>query len=404
MIIAIILFVFFAFLAYKTGSKNNTFLFYLLVVYSITFGFSFILSLIDVNQNVIIIPTLYLLLILFLWFIPFLSLGRDSINKLSFSKLLLKSLSITYGIILIPAFIIFTYYSAVLFMTRDISMFRVMSIVTGEYSLLPSNTIITILSHFSATYFIPLLLLFISLKENLPKKYLYVNLISSLSFPMLILSYAGRDGVMYWIIDIVFFYLLFKNLIHNDALKKLKKILFFGSAMLILPILIITFSRFVLTGMYGNQFQSIASYMGQQLGNFNESYFLDQPMKTTLFPGISKLIGLEQNKSDSYWILYDKGLESEYNVFGYFVKSLIWQLGKSGAIFFSLLFFLIVNTIKIIYNRNYNFLAFLLLLLLYHYPLMGVFYYRQGVGNMDLSYLISFILVYVVYIVLKIRK
>lgn len=404
MIITIILFVLFALFAKKKGSENNTFLFYLLVIYSITFISSLIVSLSGENQNVKIIPTLYLLVILILWFIPFSSLGSDSINKLSISNHFIKSLSIIYGVFLIPAFLIFSYYAALLFMTRDISTYRLMAQQTSEFSLLPSNIVITVMSHLSATFFIPLLLFFISLKENLPRKYLYINLIASLSFPMLVLAFAGRDGVMYWIIDIIFFYLLFKNSIHTDARKKLKRIIFFGSATLLLPIFLITFYRFVFTGLSENQFQAILYYMGQQLGNFNDAYNLNETMNTKLFPGISKLFGLEQTELETYWILYYNNLESEYRVFGYFVKSLIWRLGKSGAILYSILFFLVVSITKIIFNRNKSILPFTLLLMFYHYPLMGVFYYRQNVGNMDLSYLISFLLIYIVCTTTKIKR
>ena len=86
-------------------------------------------------------------------------------------------------------------------------------------------------------------------------------LISSVSEPLHILSYVGRDGVVFWLFSFIFLFLLFRPFMQKDMSKRILKYFGIGAAILMLPFLAISVSRFDSTdaGTGG----AMISYMGQ---------------------------------------------------------------------------------------------------------------------------------------------
>jgi len=70
-------------------------------------------------------------------------------------------------------------------------------------------------------------------KRNVYKAYLM--LISSLSFVVYVLAYAGRDGVVFWLMSYVFCFLLFRKFLIKSDLKKMKRVSAFVFAIIMIP-------------------------------------------------------------------------------------------------------------------------------------------------------------------------
>jgi hypothetical protein len=136
---------------------------------------------------------------------------------------------------------------------------------------------------------------------------------------------------------------------------------------------------------------SIIDYLGQQPKNFTESFNSDVRTTGSIFDGTISILGkrLGYIKKDDFELkLFQAGLMSQYNVFGYFVKELIFNYGKSLTIIISVIFSLLIYRQRhIFFTRRWNF-DLIILIMIYQIPLNGMFYYRQSVGNQDFSYLI----------------
>lgn len=373
---------------YKRGSIITSFLF---LIYALSFVATLILIVIyDEHVFIELNAIIYLLIFLTITFLSFQKVKRSDFINRKINTKLRKYICYFYSIALIPANIIFIYFIIKLFTTHDIATYRYQN-EAGATSLLPRNIFITYVSHLSATFFIPLYFFFYELVHRGRQSYVMLNLFSSFSFILLVLNFAGRDGVMYWVIDFLLLYIIFKKNIPTDKRKAIKKYGILFITLALTPIIYITTKRFSLENEnIIESFKPIISYLGQELGNFCESFKLEKIYDSSLFPGITKLLGVDQITTiDRYWDLRQQGLESQYNVFGFYVKDIIWSYGKTGGIMFTIIFSITSYCVSTFVKKNNRIISFIFLLILLHYPLMGVFYYRQNVGNMDLSYTIA---------------
>jgi hypothetical protein len=148
---------------------------------------------------------------------------------------------------------------------------------------------------------------------------------------------------------------------------------------------------------------SIINYLGQQPRNFTESFNSDVRVNGSLLDGTYRILGKKFGhiwEDDHELRLFQAGLMSQYNVFGYFVKELIFDYGKSLTIVISGIFsFLIYIVRHKLFTRRWNF-DLIIIIMIYQIPLNGIFYYRQMVGNQDFSYL----LLVIIYIFLSLFR
>ncbi|GAB1418906.1 hypothetical protein MASR2M12_16710 [Bacteroidales bacterium] len=131
--------------------------------------------------------------------------------------------------------------------------------------------------------------------------------------------------------------------------------------------------------------------MGQQSANFSRAFEANFPTYNALFPSLGKLFGYKENV-DIKNVLYIQGLVDQYNVFGFFVKALVWGYGKVGTLFISIAFLLLVKFKIRAFIKDYNIYDFSIIFLIFQVPFFGVFYYRQGVGGMEVSYIAAILL------------
>ena len=169
-------------------------------------------------------------------------------------------------------------------LTGDIASKREMvvygsTVVVHGYTFADFGIINSICSLMSNLFIIAQVCSFINLipingKRNVCKAYLM--LISSLSFVVYIFAYAGRDGVVYWLMSYVFCFLLFRNFLFKSDLKRIKRVFALVFAAIMIPFLMISKSRF--SEMEGGTVLWFINYAGMQLRNFNNHYQIEFPL------------------------------------------------------------------------------------------------------------------------------
>lgn len=383
----ITLFVFFVFLFMAYIERKSIFSSFLFFIFSLSFLATFLLSLYETTY-IETSAVLYLLFFFIPFFICFNRLKMSSRKTLCLSKEI-KIFANIFMVFSIPAVPFYGYYTIQTLLFTDLSNVR----NTGEF-LLPSNFLNTIFSFFSSLYFVPLLLYFYFLKEDLMSNKRILLIISSLSFPLLTLCYAGRDGVLFWGMNFVVFYLFFKDSIENKIeLRKIVKIVVIVILLFLLLFLLISSARF--SDSDEGTFYSIVSYIGQQTSNFSQRFNNDFfEGKGSLFPGLKSILGISQQTNEDRFYEYRLyGLEEQYNVFAFFASTIVNGYGKLAAFLIAILFFLIVRHYILLYQKNGSVLDLLLVVMFFQIPMNGVFYYRQGIANEDVTYLILWIMI-----------
>lgn len=386
-VIIILCFSFFFFLSKQKGNKLISYLYF---IYTTSFISSLILFYVfnqKCDKDFSVIAMFYLMIILLLWFYPFGKINNNIISNVWYDKNKFKNLSWISILILCPATFFFAMYFYILFSEANIAVVR----LSGEnISLLPNTVYNTFISVFSGLYIIPLILFFVSVRDKCSKLLSILLLIASFSFPLLTLCFAGRDGIVYWLMNFLILYFIFKNALSRVIIKRIKGVLSIFFALIVGVLLFISINRFG-GNLDKNLFISMLDYFGQQIGNFSDAFFIDMDYSLSLFDGFKKLLGIESS-FDKASKLSAQNAYSEYNVFGTFAKTLIWGYGKFGSILISILFMVLVTKIRKVFIKNNNLLYFIIIYIIYQIPMNGVFYYRQGVGSMDVIY-ISIIIV-----------
>ena len=359
--IAVIFSFFFLILILKNkNKKENIFSKYLLFIYLI----SFICN-------------------LFFYINPFKNIKQSDVSTWQDTRYI-KFVGTIFNVILVPAFFYFTYYGLQTLLNADLSIVR----QDTDYVAFKVTFFTPVFTNFATLFFFPLFMYFYSYVNKSLKRQRKYYLISSLSYTALTLCFAGRDGIVYWILNFLVCYLFFKDYIDNKSRRILKRCFIVFAALFGSIFISISFARFIISGYSENLIEPLISYMGQQLGNFSDAFNF-RLSKGTLIPGLRyKLFGLEI--PDTKYEILSSPYSEEFNVFGYFLKSFIWICGYIGTILLGLLFYIVSKKMKI--NTNKSIYSFLILLALYQIPLQGVFYYRLGVGGGDLSYLVFVIM------------
>lgn len=230
-------------------------------------------------------------------------------------------------------------------------------------------------------------------KRNVYKAYLM--LLSSLSFVVYILTYAGRDGVVYWLMSYVFCFLLFRNFLVVSDLKRIMRVSALVIATIMIPFLMISMSRF--SEMDEGTVWWIINYAGQQLQNFNDHYQIEAPLlygKHTLpiiydflnFAGFDISSKLDMDIFHSYFL--NEGVVPW--VFTTFIGNFIYDFGKIGALLFLGIMSFVTRKLlkKVTRTGVLEFSNLLIFILLYQSVYWGVFYFRLYVANYYILFLL----------------
>ena len=219
-------------------------------------------------------------------------------------------------------------------------------------------------------------------------------LFSTLSYTLLTLCYSGRDGVLYWAMNMVVLILLF----FKDSTKKAKRIVLQYFIIVMIPATMVFLN--ISEARFGERERgvgySLISYMGQQTRHFsvafeNEFFY----GKGSLFPGWYEVLSLDR-ESNELKDFADAGFINEYNVFAFFVKPIVCGYGKFMALLIAVIFAVITSIYMKLFIKHKHLIYFVIVLTLFQIPMNGVFYYRQGIGKGDVIFTV-FLVSLIVY-------
>ena len=318
----------------------------------------------------------YLLTILLIFIYAF--KGQIQISKITITKQF-KYIAIGFTVILIPATFFYGYYASLTLLYVDLSSSRYNSI-----NLIPPNIFNTIFAFFSTLYFVPMFLYFLFYSAHRHKLLRIIMFVSTLSYPLLTICYSGRDGVLYWIMNMVTYFFLFRKYMHHKDFNKIRRYFFVVFCVFVTIFIIISIARF--SHKEGGTLYALIGYLGQQTKHFSvafENVFFEG--KGTLFPGWHKLLGIDVSENDIMDYV-NQGLLEEYHTFSFFVKPIVNGYGKISALFIATIFAIIVQYFIKNYAQNKNYIDLMIVITLFQIPMNGLFYYRQGIGNGDVIY------------------
>lgn len=250
----------------------------------------------------------------------------------------------------------------------------------------------TIASVGASMYVFALLLFFVYYISGASRIRTTLLLISSVSEPLHVLSYVGRDGIVFWLFSFLFLFLLFRPYLDSSKQKQLLKSFSIGAGILLIPFMAISISRFGTSDTGTNA--SLITYMGQ--GFVNGPLFFDIPQKPFshygCFPLFYEITGIKQT------VGYQMGggmmVEGEWRswAFGTFVSSFYLYMGALGMILLCMAMYL---CFRLIMSSNKDMLYFdklFVYLLYFQIYSQGVFYFRQSNRGGNLFIVICFLL------------
>ena len=333
------------------------------------------------------LPMIWFLFTLLLFLLPFRTFNENRIKMIVIpNKNTLDACSTT--VIILSFFAIFFFGSAVfrIFMMGDLSYLRNSRYMGGE-ELVEEGLTNTIASVSASLYVFALLFFFIYSCMNGNKRRRILLLIASISEPLHVMAYVGRDGVVFWLFSFVFLYLLFRPYMPSMSTKPIKKTFIIAAVALLTPFLAITMSRFD-TSNIGAQ-GSLISYLGQGFVN-GPLYFSieDKPIHLWgSFPLVRQIFGLREPISLG---LVEFG---EWKSWGFstFLSSFVSNFGIWGMYLMALLSFAFFY-ILVWHKKNFLNISNIIIYILYFQIFsQGVFYFRQYTRGGNLFILLCFV-------------
>ena len=196
--------------------------------------------------------------------------------------------------------------------------------------------------------------------------------IGSTSNIFLVLTFVGRDGVVFWIFCFMYMYLFFAEYFNQRQKTRIRRFFVIGALAAFFPFMLISSSRF--SGKTGGTISGILSYMGQMLPNYCLYFAVRRKHYNygTSFPLFWEAIGKKPPES-ARWI--DGGTES--NVFGTFIKGFNINFGLAGTILVGIiaaLFFVFIFKKR---KNSIYYYHYFIYVLYYQVLSQGVFYFRQ---------------------------
>ncbi len=373
---------------------------FLLALYFSTFVFSFLLIMMGFESpfEMSAYSMTVLAIMLLVYFYPVVSFGRR--QELTWYPADDQSLLVILGWLLVIGglFSIAYFFNASLAMlSGGIKESRDM-IASGAGSRDVGGTAIGFIATGFSTFFgLNQLLAFFLMKrarngETPERRVLFwMLIISSFSYPFLVFTFAGRDGVVYWVFSILFISLLYARITGENLLSRYKLSVCIAIIALTVPFAIITISRFGEEALY-----SIVSYLGQMPHYFNEEVLINRPLMggARNFPVFFKFFS-ETEVDTREWFFYYEQAGTVGWVFPYFFGSLIKDFGVWLTVALILTFSVLGYTVFCRVKSGSE-VFFDQLFFLYFYcqiGFMGVFYFRHYSFN---NYIIASFLLYVI--------
>ncbi|MFA0254815.1 hypothetical protein AB4481_09930 [Vibrio breoganii] len=319
-------------------------------------------------------------ILLFLLLLPFLVIN---LNRVDFIRLpsenvmnMVVYISITLSFISI---IYFSYISVLVLTSQNLLNFRHELVSNGHPFIIPG--LVNTISGVAATFYtVPVFLFYLLLGAVSKRNILLLLFISTFSYPLFVLSYFGRDGVVFWCLSHISAYLIFKKTYPPSLRSKIKIVLYLFFLILSVFFLFISFVRF--DGVNGT-FLSIISYLGQAPINFIDIASFDFTI-TYGSRGFNMIYSLFSEHDYSNQFIYQLGAYIEKSwVFGTILKNLLIDFGFLG----SFLLLLVIAVIFIfVFLSNVMIMKLSNLFLIFAYSqiiIQGMFYFRQynDVGN-----------------------
>ena len=157
--------------------------------------------------------------------------------------------------------------------SADIADYRNMVASGEEYS--GGGIFNTIASVSSSLYVFALLLFFVYVAIEGMRTRAVLLFISSFSEMFHVFTFAGRDGVVFWLFSFVFLWGIFNTYLQHEVNSKLKRTLIIAGLLMAVPFMIISTSRFG-DSSNGTAY-SLVSYMGQSFVNGPLYFGIDNP-------------------------------------------------------------------------------------------------------------------------------
>lgn len=281
--------------------------------------------------------------------------------------------------------IIFFLPFAITSLSGDVEVNRLTTAIFQQTVLAQYGIFNTLFSLFSNLFILTIFFAFLNFtdQDNKRKKIKgYLLLISSFSYVVYVLAYVGRDGIVYWSLTYLFIYLLLKKFISSSIRKKLLYSYLIVVGLLIIPFMIISVARFSET--VGGVSWQLLDYAGQQIKNFNDSFYVESPLLNgqfsyPIFSDLFRFIGFnfERLKVEDifpYYLSY--GVDPW--IFKTFIGEYIMDFGKIGTLVFLVIFYFVVKTNlkKVSAEGTFSFSSLIFFILFYQMILWGVFYFR----------------------------
>lgn len=319
------------------------------------------------------LPMLEFDLLLLLFLLPFRLFQESSIKQLALPSK--KILDIFSTIIIILSFYsILFFISSVrgIFMMADLSAAR-NAMVAGEDFYFETGIYATIASVSAANYVFAIVLFFIYQIIGGSKLRSTLLLISSLSEPIHILAFVGRDGVVFWIFTFLFCYAFFRPYLPKVKSKTIIRTFIKIGLILLVPFLLISISRFGKSdaGTGG----SFISYLGQGFIQGPVYFGLDNKPLTpgAGLPLFRQLLGMPEYHSDGPIIIGDW---ISYR-FSTFIVSLYLSLDIWGLVWVLIFIYLLFSVSFGKVNKKIKFSQFVIYLLYFQVVGQGVFYFKH---------------------------
>lgn len=324
---------------------------------------------------------------LFIFLHPYISFDESHITSIDLPEK--RTLDIFSSIIIILSFvaIIFFFSGVNKVFSQDSLADARNSRYYQDISYVETGIMYTISSVSASLFVFSLLLFFVYLCIGDSKYRCILLFIGSFSEILHVLTEVGRDGVIFWLFDFVFFYLLFYDFIKEENKQRLRKIFFIVGAIILIPFMLISISRFE-----GNVLGDLVSYMGQQYKHF--CYYFDfDPLPVSYgrsFPLYFEITGQRMPAPPIFSNAY-----TDSTSFGTFIRGFLTNFGVIGTFLVGLIMALIFRSTMKSTDDHFAFYKFFVYILYFQIFSQGVFYYRQYTRGANLFILLCFLLYFI---------
>lgn len=341
-------------------------------------------------------PMLLFDLFLLIFLLPFRQFKEVAISKLILPNRLF--LDIFSSIIIILSIYSIIYYSGSVITILSSGALKEMR---DSHELIFETGIWNTVAAVSAeNYMFAIILFFIySIIGNCRKRCMLL-FVASVSKPIHVFAFVGRDGVVFWIFTFMFCYAFFRSYMNENLQKNILKSLLRFGIILLIPFFMISISRFG-GGDYGGTGNSIISYLGHA--------FLQGPLYFGLedkvinigggFPLFYEITGLEKPIASGI-----RNIGEWYSwKFATFITNLYMYLDLIGLIVVTILFYLLFHHV-LTFNRSkkkMTFGQFTYYLFYFQIISQGVFYFRQYTRGGNLFIVTTMILALLFHLYVK---